>query len=222
MRREPDVGLRPHPPKIRTPYRPARAARSLAAPRLGIVATTTERLPVCPVPEPRHVAAVRDDVIDDRRSGDAALAFADEAERVLAEEAHARPLPPPRVAPRVTRRPCRVGLCPSRRLRLHDKVLVRCARSASPHEGATARLGTGAQWCRRHHATPRLASPASSTPHVLSLSLANVSRVLNRWPHSSQHRRRQIPSTVRRPRVASTWLACPPHPGQVTRSSARG
>ena len=53
----------------------------------------TKRLPVRFVPEQRRVAAMRDNVINDRRGREATLAMAFRAERMSVQEKSARPLP---------------------------------------------------------------------------------------------------------------------------------
>lgn len=60
------------------------AARLLQALLVRVVARATERLPVGPIPEQRHVATVRDDVVDDAGGLYDPLALAASAQRMLA------------------------------------------------------------------------------------------------------------------------------------------
>ena len=63
---------------------PDLAARLLQALLVRVVARTTERLPVGSIPEQRHVATVRDDVVDDAGRLYDPLALAASAQRVFA------------------------------------------------------------------------------------------------------------------------------------------
>ena len=62
---------------------PDLAARLLQALLVRVVARATERLPVGPIPEQRHVATVRDDVVNDTGWLYDPLALAASAQRVL-------------------------------------------------------------------------------------------------------------------------------------------
>src|SRR5690606_14957821 len=88
--------LAPHPPgRNRGAPRGAgpRAARSLPPPGLPVVMRLAERLPVALIPEPRRIAAVRDDVVDHGRDLDPPFLPALDAERIRPEEARPGPLP---------------------------------------------------------------------------------------------------------------------------------
>lgn len=63
---------------------PDLAARLLQALLVRVVARTTERLPIGPIPEQRHVATVRGDVVDDAGRLYDPLALAASAQRMLA------------------------------------------------------------------------------------------------------------------------------------------
>ena len=63
---------------------PGLAARLLQALLVRVVARAAERLPIGPIPEQRHVATVRDDVVDDAGRLYDPLALAASAQRMLA------------------------------------------------------------------------------------------------------------------------------------------
>lgn len=128
------VGLQREAPRLLTPAPPL----LLTACRLAVMAPLAEGLPVRSVPKLRHVAAVRDDVVDHRRRCNPSQPLALSAKRMSLEESLSRLLPPPSISSLGCRPPALVGSSPALLLRLLCDMLMPIAVAGRVRRGLPA------------------------------------------------------------------------------------